>query len=118
VWLDVGGHQVSALDLCGPGFTLLAGADAARWRSAAEQIRAGTGLKVAVHEIGPAAELADPDGSWPEQVALAAGGAVLVRPDQHVAARSDGGLTPDSLLPILETLLGRVGSAAGQDPVT
>ena len=69
-------------------------------------MRAGNGLHIAVHEIGDAADLGDPGGSWPEQVALAAGGAVLVRPDQHVAARSDAGLHPDTLPSILDALLG------------
>ena len=113
VWLDAGGQQVSALDLCGPGFTLLVSANAARWRSAAETVRAGTGLDIAVHEIGPAAELADPGGSWLEQAALPVGGAMLVRPDQHVAARSDAGLCPDTLLPILGALLGGMPGTSG-----
>ena len=67
-----------------------------RWRSAAEAVRTGTGLDIAVHEIGTAG-LADPDGNWLEQTALPAGGALLVRPDQHVAARSDQGLRPGTL---------------------
>jgi putative polyketide hydroxylase len=105
VWLEVGGRQVSTLDLCGPGFTLLVSADAVRWRSAAETARAATGLDLAVHETGSAAGLAGPGGSWLEQVALPAGGALLVRPDQHVAARSDQGLHPDTLPVILGALL-------------
>lgn len=80
VWLDEG---VSTLDLCGPGFTLLVTEDAVRWRSAA----AAVSLDIAVHEISP--------GSLPFE------GALLVRPDQHVAARSDQGLSPDTLLPVL-----------------
>jgi 2-polyprenyl-6-methoxyphenol hydroxylase-like FAD-dependent oxidoreductase len=107
VWLHAGGQQVSTLDLCGPGFALLVTEDAARWRSAAETVRAQIGMGVAVHEIGPDAELADPEGKWPKNIALPAGSAILARPDQHVAARSDQGLTPDTLLPVLESLLGR-----------
>jgi putative polyketide hydroxylase len=111
VWLGRGGGQVSTLDLSGPGFTLLVSADVAGWRSAAEAVRAGTGLDIAVHEIG-APGLADPDGNWLEQTALPAGGAMLVRPDQHVAARSDQGLRPGTLPRILAALLGRAPSAA------
>jgi len=106
VWLGAGERQVSTLDLCGPGFALLAGADGDRWRLAAETVRSETGLDIAVHEIGPASELADPDGAWLEQTALPADGAMLVRPDQHVAARSDQGLRPDTLAPVLHSLLG------------
>jgi 2-polyprenyl-6-methoxyphenol hydroxylase-like FAD-dependent oxidoreductase len=105
VWLEAGGRRVSTLDLCGPGFTLLVSADSVRWRSAAETARAATGLELAVHEIGSAAGLAGPGGSWLEQAALPAGGALLVRPDQHVAARSDQGLHPDALPAILGALL-------------
>ena len=112
VWLGRGGGQVSTLDLSGPGFTLLVSADVAGWRSAAEAVRAGTGLDIAVHEIGAAAGLADPDGNWLEQTALPAGGAMLVRPDQHVAARSDQGLRPETLPRVLAALLGRAPSAA------
>jgi putative polyketide hydroxylase len=81
---------VSTLDLCGPGFALLVTADVAAWRAAASKVR---GVDVAVHEIGP--DL------------LPSGGAMLVRPDQHVVARSDQGLHPDTLLPVLESILDR-----------
>ena len=85
VWVSDG---VSTLDLCGPGFALLVTADVAAWRAAASTVRG-----VAVHEIGPGF--------------LPSGGAMLVRPDQHVAARSDQGLHPDTLLPVLESILHR-----------
>jgi putative polyketide hydroxylase len=113
VWLDAGGRQVSTLDLCGPGFTLLVSANAVGWRSAAETVRARTGLDIAVQELGDPTDLADPGGSWLEQVALPAGGAVLVRPDQHVAARSDGGLHPDTLASILDAILGCAPATSG-----
>jgi putative polyketide hydroxylase len=106
VWLGAEGRQISTLDLCGAGFTLLVSADAARWRSAAETVRARTSLDIAVREIG-AAGLADPEGDWLKQMALPVGGAVLVRPDQHVAARSDDELRPETLLPLLDSLLHR-----------
>jgi putative polyketide hydroxylase len=106
VWLDASGQRVSTLDLCGPGFALLVTKDASSWRSAAESMRDRTGQEVAVHEIGPDSALADPEGNWPEQVGLPAGGAILVRPDQHVAARSDRGLSPAILLPVLRSLQG------------
>nr|WP_272948976.1 hypothetical protein [Kribbella soli] len=41
------------------------------------------------------------DGDWTERTGLAADGALLVRPDQHVAARSDSGLTPANLTTFL-----------------
>ncbi|WP_205752742.1 FAD-dependent monooxygenase [Cryptosporangium phraense] len=43
-WLDHDGRQVSTLDLCGPGFTVLAHADGSAWRAAAAAARSDQGL--------------------------------------------------------------------------
>lgn len=102
--LDVDGRRVSTLDLCGPGFAILANSDAARWRSAAAAASAETGLSVAVHPIDPSAGLPEAGVSWPEQTGLPGDGALLVRPDGHVAARSDGGLSPDTLVAVLRAI--------------
>jgi putative polyketide hydroxylase len=105
-WLSIGGRRVSTLDLCGPGFAVLVTSDAARWHAAAEAARAETGLGVAVHEIDPAAASPDGGATWPEQTGLPGDGALLVRPDAHVAARSDGGLSPDTLVAVLRAIIG------------
>jgi putative polyketide hydroxylase len=76
---------VSTLDLCGPGFAILAGPDSPDW----------PGVKV--HRIGNDTDLLDRTGLGPE-------GALLVRPDQHVAARTDAGLRPDNLTAVLRDL--------------
>ena len=107
VWLKSGAREVSTLDLCGPGFTLLAGPDAADWDQAAERAGRETGLPVAAHRIGPGTQLVPVDGDWAEANGLPADGALLVRPDAHVAARSDRGLTPDTLTGVLLSLVGR-----------
>jgi hypothetical protein len=73
----------SSLDLCGPGFTILAGPAAPDY-----------GKLVPVHRIGKGTELGS---DWLGRTGLPTDGAVLVRPDQHVAARSDGGLSPGTL---------------------
>lgn len=102
VWLEsADGERHSTLDLAGPGFTLLTGPDAQggdAWQRAAE------GLAVTVRRIGPHAALRDVDGRWPAQVGLSADGALLVRPDGFVAARSDDGLTPGTLREVLLAL--------------
>ena len=77
----------STLDLCGPGFVILAGSEAPDF-----------GDTVPVHRIGKGTDL---DGDWAECTGLSADGALLVRPDQHVAARTDNGLTPANLTTFL-----------------
>jgi putative polyketide hydroxylase len=103
-WLSIGGRQVSTLDLCGPRFLVLVNGDTARWRAAAGAARAETGLGVAVHQIDPSAGSADGGATWPEQTGLPGDGALLVRPDAHVAARSDHGLSPGTLVAVLRAV--------------
>ncbi|MFI6684824.1 FAD-dependent monooxygenase [Streptomyces sp. NPDC050485] len=111
LWLERGGRRLSTLDLFGPGFTLLTGGDAvadAAWADAAKA------LPVTVHHIlgGPAdsaaddGALRDPAGTWPARAGLQPRGALLVRPDGFVAARSDAGLTPDTLHDIWRSVTG------------
>lgn len=47
---------------------------------------------------------ADDGLTWGEQTGLPVGGALLVRPDAHVAARSDADLAPAMLTTVLRTL--------------
>lgn len=104
-----GGDEVSTLDLCGPGFALLTGPNAADWDEAVETAGKETGLVLAVHRIGAGAELveADEDQNWAAAIGLPSDGALLVRPDEHVAARSDQGLRPETLTDVLRSLVGR-----------
>jgi len=76
VWLDKpGGEKVSTIDLVGNGFVLLAGAKGQGWRAA----QAGK-LPIKTHVI------ADP--AFAAAYGLSPDGAVLVRPDGHVAWRA------------------------------
>jgi putative polyketide hydroxylase len=109
-WLDVDGRHISTLDLCGPGFAILANSDAARWRPAAAAASAATGLGITVRQIDPSAGQAEAGVSWPEQTGLPGDGALLVRPDGHVAARSDGELSPDTLAAVLRAITGAAGA--------
>jgi 2-polyprenyl-6-methoxyphenol hydroxylase-like FAD-dependent oxidoreductase len=101
------GEEFSTLDLCGPGFTLLTGPNAAGWDQAVETAAKETGLTLAVHRIGGGAELveADREQNWAAAHGLPSDGALLVRPDEHVAARSDEGLRPEALSEILRSLV-------------
>jgi hypothetical protein len=87
VWLRRGAEQISTVDLFGPRFVLLAGSGGDAWRRAAQGIDLSWPPLVA-HTVGGDGDLVDPDGNWHEAYGVDADGAVLVRPDGHVAWRS------------------------------
>lgn len=76
LWLD-GDKTRSTLDLYGDGFALLTTPEGAAWLHAAE---GGAAVPMRVHEIS------HPD--WPRLYGIEPSGAVLVRPDCHVAWRA------------------------------
>jgi 2-polyprenyl-6-methoxyphenol hydroxylase-like FAD-dependent oxidoreductase len=83
-WLDVEGARRSSLDLVGfGGFTLLSFGEHGRW---AEAVAGASRAPLAHVRIGVDAELED--AHWPEICGVAGTGALLVRPDQHVAWRA------------------------------
>ncbi|WP_205346967.1 FAD-dependent monooxygenase [Pseudonocardia broussonetiae] len=82
-WLTTpAGERVSTSDVVAPtGLTLFVDASGAvDWAAAARD------LPVRVVEVGP--DLADTDGRWAADSGTTASGAVLVRPDRHVAWRT------------------------------
>jgi 2,4-dichlorophenol 6-monooxygenase len=88
-WLERDGEAVHTHQLQLPGrFLLLAGDAGAAWVEAAEGIAAETGVAIDAYVVGPDAALQDPDGRWAELRGHDPRGAVLVRPDGHVAFRS------------------------------
>jgi putative polyketide hydroxylase len=87
VWLTRGSGQISTIDLFGPHFVLLAGRDGDAWRRAAQAIGQSRPPLVAF-TVGRDGDLGDPDGNWHRAYGIDTDGAVLVRPDGHVAWRS------------------------------
>lgn len=86
-WTLRNGARVSTLDLLPPDrFTLIAGAAGRAWLEAA----AGTSTPP-LHCLAIGRDIADPDGAWAALLGIEENGALLVRPDQHVAWRSAGG---------------------------
>lgn len=87
-WLERDGCRVTTHGLLQPGrFLLLAGEQGAPWLSAAMTAAAEYGadiLALAMDQTG----LSDRDGAWSQLRGHDAGGAILVRPDGHVAFRS------------------------------
>lgn len=86
VWLGQQGDELSTLDLIGASFTLLVGPDGDDWEKEAETARKSLGLPIACYRIGSAG-LQD-DGGFLEAYGIESDGAVLVRPDAHIAWRA------------------------------
>ncbi|MFC0431927.1 FAD-dependent monooxygenase [Kutzneria buriramensis] len=95
-WLTCDDVRVSSHDLVGNqgGFALLTGPLADEWTVAAKAAADAHGVALSVVPIGtdPAtAGWRQADGSWSAVSGIGDGGAVLVRPDNHVAWRSPQG---------------------------
>jgi putative polyketide hydroxylase len=114
VWLQRDDERISTVDLFGPHFVLLAGRDGGAWRKAARQLALPSWPPLLAFTVGKESDLADPDGNWHEAYGVATDGAVLVRPDGHVAWRSrSAALDPEGVLcAAFDGLLGRVRQPA------
>jgi 2,4-dichlorophenol 6-monooxygenase len=92
-WVERDGRRVSTHDLVGSGtgFVLITGPDGAAWAEAAELAAEKLSVPVTTVRIGADdAEYTDADGVWQRLRGTDGAGAVLVRPDQHVAWRATG----------------------------
>jgi len=75
----------SSLDLiASDAMTLLSFSDHEAWAAAVAAI---VGIPVVHHRVGVGVDAEDPEGAFRALCGLAEGGALVVRPDQHVAAR-------------------------------
>ena len=72
------------------GFALITGAKGRGWHDAAAQIASETGITIHAWSVGPGGDLADPSGQWTAEREIGDDGAILVRPDAHVAFRALG----------------------------
>ncbi|MEW2353504.1 FAD-dependent monooxygenase [Spirillospora sp. NPDC029432] len=91
-WLEHDGRRLSTHDLTGAatGFALLTGPGGTPWCEAAGRIAEKFAVPIFAARIGDGAEFADADGRWEAVREITGEGAVLVRPDNHVAWRSMG----------------------------
>ena len=83
LWLRPGAE--STIDLFDQDFTLLTAEPGSGWRTAADQVRPALGMTLRRHVMRPA--------GWPAQYGVSPEGAVLVRPDGHVAWRAAAAAT-------------------------
>jgi hypothetical protein len=73
-------------------FTLFAAARGEAWRDAALGAASAVRIPMRAFTIGPGADIADPEDAWMSAYGVGRDGAVLVRPDGHVAWRSRSGV--------------------------
>jgi hypothetical protein len=113
VWLTRGDQQISTIDLFGPHFVLLAGADGDAWRRAAQAFGPSWPPLIA-HTVGKDGDIADPDAKWHDAYGVDTDGAVLVRPDGHVGWRSRSAVSnPQEVLrAVLDCIFGRMPAIA------
>jgi len=85
------GEKVSTLDLTGHGaFTILTGIGGDGWVEAAKVLGKEFGMTITAHKIGPRQQWQDLVGDWANAREIRDSGALLVRPDHHVAWRAEG----------------------------
>lgn len=109
-WLEKEDQRVSTLDLTGLGrFTVFVNGRESAWKDAIAQVSEAAGFPIDLVAVGNEADYRDPDGRWNSVSGLEAGGAILVRPDQHVAWRAAAPVSSpvDSLIEALSVILGK-----------
>lgn len=107
VTLSHGGESVSTLDLVGPGFTLFTPAGSG-WAQAAKEAGEQTGVAIAAVEVSADGTTAVSSPTWAQAYGIGPTGAVLIRPDGHVAWRTaDGPASADLLVDVVGAVLMR-----------
>jgi 2,4-dichlorophenol 6-monooxygenase len=113
-WVGDSTHKRSTHDLVPYGrFTLLTGITGEAWADAAQKAADRLGVPVRTVVIGPGRAVTDLYFDWSRLSGVDEDGAVLVRPDKHVAWRSRS-LPADpeaDLMSVLTTILSREESA-------
>ena len=95
-WLEGPDGPISSLDLVGTGLTLLTGPGGNAWLDAASAIAPDVPFALDAYIVG--AELDSRDGAFCERFGLGSDGAVLVRPDGHIAWRREAGSVTDHVV--------------------
>src|SRR5437763_57592 len=112
IWLERVGPRLSTLDLFGTSFVLLAGRTGTAWCQAAAKVAHARRLPVHAFTVEAQGGLVDPGGSWATTYGVEQDGAVLVRPDGHVAWRARSCVTnpAETLQRVLASMLGEMAS--------
>ncbi len=109
-WVGDAMHRLAMMDLAPyTRWTLITGIAGEAWEAAAEKVAREFGLPLAAVVIGPGREVTDLYYDWAKLREVEEAGALLVRPDKHIAWRSPG-LPEDpegALRAALGSILGR-----------
>lgn len=87
-WVEYNRSRVSTLDIGASGFRLLTGRNGQAWIEAALNAGTTVGVDVPVFQIGRSCDYDDVYLSWEKVREVGDSGAILVRPDGHVAWRA------------------------------
>ena len=98
VWLERNGQCLSTLDLFDRDFTLLTGPAAHPWLQAGKLVASQFRIPLHSYHVGENGGVRDTHQDWATTYGITAFGAVLVRPDGHVAWRA----TSSSQEPVVE----------------
>ena len=82
------GYRISAISLFDGDFVLLAGSEGHAWLHAARDLSQAGGPTIRAYRVGPGADLVPESVDFTRLYGVSSSGAVLVRPDGHVAFRA------------------------------
>jgi putative polyketide hydroxylase len=111
-WLEGPQGRVSTLDLVGSGLTLLTGAGGDAWLRAASAVAPEVPFALEAYTVG--AELDNRDGLFCERFGIGADGAVLVRPDGHIAWRREAASVTDHVAALRDAVALATGRGAAK----
>lgn len=88
-WVEHEGRTLSTHDFVATEgkYVLITGSDGGEWHASATRASKATGVPLEVVSINGSADLQDDPGIWSSRSEISATGAILVRPDNHVAWR-------------------------------
>jgi putative polyketide hydroxylase len=118
-WLKLpeGGPTISTIDLFKDlRFTLLAGRSAQPWVAAFMKAASNAGIRAQAYVIGAHGDLIDHMGAFYDLYGISSHGAVLIRPDGHVAWRSQGGApnAEEFMEQVIATFASRQGTGVAE----
>ncbi|HKT53086.1 MAG TPA: 2,4-dichlorophenol 6-monooxygenase, partial [Caulobacteraceae bacterium] len=120
-WIEHDRKQISTLDIVGRGqFTLIVGIGGEPWAQAAARVKTDLGVDLVVRFVGARCEYDDVLGEWAAARGFGDHGALLVRPDRHIAWRSKD-LAPapaEALRAAVQQVLSLDRGLGGVRPVT